>query len=89
MKTLQLPQEIIDLADSYFAAIHCRDHCIQSIFKAKKAIFYQKQAEKFRKKLWTLIDELYPETVNGNWTYDSETQRLLLNEPGDNKKVDS
>ena len=79
-KKLPLTQEILDIGDDYLAAIECRDHCIKSIFKTKKAIFYQKQASKILEKFWDLIHELYPQTRFEEWSYSYQDRCLYLNE---------
>ena len=80
-KTYRLPAELIELGDEFIAAIECRDKCIKSFFKAKKAIFYQKEATKIKKKFWTLIYELYPTVKEEHgWYYDTDTNLLTKDE---------
>lgn len=76
IKKLPLTAEILDIGEDYLAAIACRDECIRSIFKTKKAIYYQKQAAKNLTKFWKLIGELYPQTNVEPWSFSIEDQCL-------------
>ena len=51
-KTFPVPEELKELMIEYHAAQGCRDKCISSLFKAKKAIYYGKQAYKAQRKFW-------------------------------------
>lgn len=69
MLELQVPDEMKELMFDWKVAIECRDVAIASMFKAKRAIYYGKLAEKANRKFWTMVHELYPETKSGEWHY--------------------
>ena len=48
-KCLSVPKELEELMWECRACIECRDECIASLFKAKKAITYGVKAEKVRR----------------------------------------
>ena len=75
-KCLSVPKELEELMWECRACIECRDECIASLFKAKKAITYGVKAEKVRVKFWRLARELYPEVCHGMWTYSFDTGML-------------
>lgn len=76
-KDIEVPEELKDLMLDYTVNLSCRDRCIVSVFKAKRAIFYGKQAEKARIKFWKLAAELFPQTKKGtwHWIFDDEILR--------------
>lgn len=57
----KVPEEICDLFDDADVSEQCRDVCVQSWFRAKRAIYYGRCAVKARRKAWELIYELYPD----------------------------
>jgi len=61
--------------DEYVVCVDCRDACIRSIFKTKRAIYYGKQGEKARRKFWGLARELHP-NLKGTLAYDSESKLI-------------
>ena len=64
MKTeFPLSQETNELWDEYVTCRACRDQCVKSLFKAKRAIYYGKQAEAARIKFWNQVRETYPEEL--------------------------
>ena len=65
---LPVSEEIVDLFDMGTAAEECRDICVKSVFRTRRAIFYGKQAIKHRRDAWKLISELYPE-LTGRLAY--------------------
>ena len=60
-KQYKVTEEIRDLWNEYIACIGCRDKCIDSIFKSKRAISYGKSAEKAKLKFWVMLRDLHPE----------------------------
>ena len=76
MKSLEVSEEIQELLDEVVACTQCRDACINSVFKAKRAIYYAKQAERAKTKAWALVTELWPEVRTGNWSYSPETKTI-------------
>lgn len=64
-KTFQVPEEIRELFDEATAAEKCRDKCVASIFKAKRAIYYAKHAIQCRRKAWSMVFDLWPEVKTG------------------------
>ena len=60
-KEWAVPDELKELMFDYQVGIKCRDKCIDSLFKAKRAIKYGKDAEKSRLKFWNMAKELHPE----------------------------
>jgi hypothetical protein len=76
-KELNVPDELVDLMVEWAVCIQCRDECIKSIFKARRAIYYGKLAEKANRKFWKMVNELYPETKTGVWSYSPATEKLF------------
>ena len=76
MKSLEVSEEIQELFGDVVACTQCRDACINSVFKAKRAIYYAKQAERAKTKAWALVTELWPEVRTGNWSYSPETKSI-------------
>ena len=70
---LKVSEEIRELFDETISAGFCRDRCILSIFKAKRAIYYAKKSLQANRKAWTLVHQIYPETTTGIWRYDHVT----------------
>jgi hypothetical protein len=64
-----LPEEIVELFDMAAAAKECRDICVRSLFRARRAIFYGKQDIKHRRQAWDLVYELYPDMKDATVTY--------------------
>ena len=75
---LKVPEEMAGLMDDWQVYIQCRDQAINSVFKAKRAIYYGKQALKAERLFWKKAYELYPETGKGKWSY-SFNERTLDN----------
>lgn len=73
MKRFDVSEEIIDLFDEVAVCNKCKDQCISSIFRAKRAIWYGKQAEKAGRKAWKLIVSLHPELSGkgASYSYDN------------------
>jgi hypothetical protein len=78
-KKLEVPEEMRDLMDEWLVCIKCRDQAIESIFKAKRAIYYGKQAMKANRKFWEMAGDLYPEVSGAKWSYNFDDQ--MLHEP--------
>ena len=76
MKSLEVSEEIQELFGEVVACTQCRDACINSVFKAKRAIYYAKQAERAKTKVWALVTELWPEVRTGTWSYSPETKTI-------------
>jgi hypothetical protein len=69
MNDLKVPEEISDLFLESRAAMQLRDKCITMFFFARKSIYYGKMSAKLSIKAWKMVNDLYPETANGNWEY--------------------
>ena len=69
IEDLKVPEEMQDLMLDYRVGIACRDTCVNSLFRTKRAIKYGKDAEKARLKFWKMLGELYPQTTEGRWGY--------------------
>ena len=66
---LKVPDEMKDLMLDYTVGIQCRNECINSFFRSKRAIQYGKGAEKASQKFWKLAYSLYPEIRGDSWVY--------------------
>lgn len=75
-----LPEEIHEIFLEGQAAEECRDKCIQSYFRAKRAIYYGKEAKRAYDKAWKMINELWPETQKGKWQYNFRDKQLKKRE---------
>ena len=78
-KTFPVPEELKELMIEYHAAQGCRDKCISSLFKAKKAIYYGKQAYKAQRKFLDKARKIYPEINNGRWIFNDKDN--MITEP--------
>lgn len=67
--TREVPGEVRDLFDEYAACVACRDECIKSVFRARRAIFYAKRALSAQRDGWAKVFEIWPETKFGTWVY--------------------
>ena len=72
-----VPEEMVDLMEEFWSAMECRDKAIQSTFRAKRAIYYGKVAQKAKRKFWSHARELYPDVKEGSWSYDFEEKRVF------------
>jgi len=81
-KEFKVSEEIQDIWIEYAACIGCRDKCINSVFKAKRAINYGKGAEKARCKFFRMVRDLYPELrdVAINYSHDDGLIRITDDE---------
>jgi len=77
-KEYKLPEEMNDKWLEYMAAIKCRDKCIQSIFKAGRAISYGKTAEKARLKFWRMVYDLYPNLEKEEISYSYSDGNVVI-----------
>ncbi len=75
-KEYEVPDEIKELFLDHLVALGCRDKCIQSCWRAKRAIYYGKIAEQALAKAWCLFGEIYPETKNKPMTYERNSQTV-------------
>ena len=66
---LNIPEELHELMLDHITAIKCRDQAIKSLFKAKRAIYYGKEAEKAKREFWNKVYELYPELDDSEMVY--------------------
>ena len=83
---LDVPEEVRELFDEVVACNQCRDVCIRSVFKAKRAIYYAKKAVRANVIAWHKVRELWPQTEKGAWQYSVDTFKVTrLPEP--NKEV--
>lgn len=79
--------EIKELFADSKSAFACRDQCIVSMFKAKRAIYYGKEAEKAKDKAISLCRQLWPELFdnvpkNVEVVFDHDKQALIRKENG-------
>ena len=78
-KEYKVSKEIAELFNEVLAAKQCRDIAVESIFHARRAIFYGKIYVKNNTTAWNLVRKLYPE-LNGkllNYDYYKETLTIL------------
>lgn len=80
MSPLKVPDEIVELFEMGRAAEECRDVCIGSIFRAKRAIFYARQARRHFREAWDLANKLWPETASGTWIYNYGKREISADE---------
>ena len=80
IETVHVCEEITDLFDESRVCDICRDECVRSVFKAKRAIYYGKQAMQARRKAWKLVYDLYPELKEQSITYIFEKNLIEVNE---------
>jgi len=80
MNELDVPDELKELMLDFQVSLECRDKAITSIFQAKRAIYYGKQAEKARREFWQKVRELYPQTKEEGWSYNLTDQILFKND---------
>jgi hypothetical protein len=73
---LPVSQEISELFDEAEGARICRDKCVASVFKAKRAIWFARRDVECRRQAWALVYELWPETRRGEWYYDNRDRKL-------------
>jgi hypothetical protein len=74
---LEVPEELKELMLDWKVARDCRDKAIQSVFRARRALYYGKIAEKANTKFWRKIIELYPQVKNGRWSYSIQDETLV------------
>ena len=78
MEELKVPEEMVELMEEYQVFNECRDQCINSFFKAKRAIYYGKQAKKAERKFWSMAYKLYPQVKeSGEWIYRFSAEAIL------------
>jgi len=75
-ENLEIPDELKELMLDWKVSIDCRDRAIASVFKAKRAIYYGKLAERANQKFWRKLHELHPETKDGRWIYSFDTETV-------------
>lgn len=80
---LKVPEEMVDLMDEYYTCIKCRNECIRSVFKSKRAIYYGKMAEKARRKFWDMAIDLYPQVKDGTWVYSFDRGAIMKAKEGE------
>lgn len=82
MKTLELPNDIIELFDLAIAAQECRDECIARKFNYRKAVYFQNKFNKISRKAWGRVKKLYSEidVEKDPWVYAQPEQQLQLKE---------
>ena len=73
---LEVPEEVRELFDEVAACNQCRDVCIRSVFKAKRAIYYAKKAVRANEDAWRKVRELWPQTEKGAWQYSRDTLKV-------------
>jgi hypothetical protein len=73
-----VPDEVVELFDDKIVSEQCRDKCIKSLFKAKRAIYYGREARKAERKAWQLIYDLYPDLEGKNLTFEFYKRAVRL-----------
>lgn len=73
-----VPEEISDLFDDAEVSEQCRDLCVASFWKAKRAIMYGREARKSRRKAWQLVYDLYPELEHANLEYNFKERAVRV-----------
>lgn len=76
-KELEVPEELKELMLDWKVSIECRDKCIAMVFKAKRAIYYGKLADKANRKFWKKAKDLYPEINEGSWSYNFDSEKII------------
>jgi hypothetical protein len=76
---LEVPDEMKDLMDEWIVCCKCRDQAISSMFRAKRAIYYGKQAEKATREFWKQVAKLYPHTAGKKLSYKFDDQVVVIN----------
>ena len=66
---LEVPEEVRELFEEVVACNQCRDVCIRSVFKAKRAIYYAKKAIRANTDAWRKVRVLWPQSGEGSWQY--------------------
>ena len=75
-RELPVPEEVHDLFLEHKVSIACRDRAIESLWKAKRAIMYGKQAELSLRKAWLMVRELYPKEYEDGLQYSYDERKL-------------
>jgi len=84
MESLKVPEEIREIFDDGLAAQNCRDECINSLFKAKRAIYYSKKHLQANRKAWELIFEVWPELKGKYCSYSYRSGLVTIKDDADN-----
>lgn len=79
MSEYPIPEELQEIFMDFLSAQACRDQAIKSVFRAKRAIYYAKEAIKARSKFWLGVYEIYPD-LKGKELYYGLDSGLRLDE---------
>lgn len=71
-------EEMKDLMVEFQVAEECKEKAIKSVFRARRAIYYGKVADKARRKFWKLVRELYPNLRDDDISYHFTDQILTI-----------
>ena len=74
VKTYEVPEELKELMIEYVALEECRNKAIESMFKARKAIYYSKRMVRIGIKFWAQVKILHPHSVGEKLTYHYDDQ---------------
>jgi hypothetical protein len=80
---LEVPEEMKVMMRDWQACKDIRDHCIESVFRTRKAIYYTKKMIKLNDKFWELATELHSDIgkkSNAKWSYDLKKEHVYIDE---------
>lgn len=84
-KEYKVPQETKELFREASAAQVCRDEAISSVFKAKRAIFYEKLRARKVNEAWNHVRELYPKLRDIQYDHNKEIITVMKAESKSDK----
>ena len=64
IRKFDITESMVDLMDTHYNAILCRDSAIKGLFMPKRAIKFSNIAEKSRKQFWREVEELHAPLQN-------------------------
>jgi hypothetical protein len=76
VEDLAVPAEVREMFERAIALTQCRDECIRSVFKARRAIYYAEKAVRTNNEAWRLVKAIWPQTTQGVWGYNHGTMRV-------------
>lgn len=79
-KMYPVPKELAEMFDEATANGKCRDVCVGSWFRAKRAIKYAKQQIQIERDFWKQLREVYPEFGEKTLRYNSDTGMVWVKE---------
>lgn len=86
-KEYPVPEETQLLFLDYQSAVDCRDKAINSVFRAKRAIYYGREARIALAEFWNQIYDLYPDLKNKSIAFDHALKTIVLKTDPTTEKV--